>query len=271
MGVFQKLLRCFWLSAGVEKPGSEPPENLICVAVLPYLGVFWDTLDCIPSSTAKCPGPCYMLCHLSCLPSLVSTPAVCFSFNLLNCQHIILESKSKRYCTAQKTCLTLWPVRWSSDFSVAIGSLDLTHLRMQGKLHWNLSSLIQLSSVTQSTVWSFVIRWTAAPQASLSITNSQSLLKLMSIESVMPSNHLILCRPLLPPSIFPSIRLFSIESVLHIILVAKALELPLQHQSFQWIFGTDFLRIDCLTSLLSKGLSRVFSNTTVHRHQFFGT
>ena len=59
--------------------------------------------------------------------------------------------------------------------------------------------------------------WTAACQASLSITNSQSLLKLMSIESVMPSNHLILYRPLLlPPSIFPSIRVFSKKSVLHI-------------------------------------------------------
>ena len=58
--------------------------------------------------------------------------------------------------------------------------------------------------------------WTAAHQASLSITNSLSLLKLMSIESVMPSNHLILCRPLLLPSIFPSIRVFSNESVLQI-------------------------------------------------------
>ena len=58
--------------------------------------------------------------------------------------------------------------------------------------------------------------WTAACQAFLSITNSQSLLKLMSTESVMPSNHLILCHPLLPPSIFPSIRVFSNESVLHI-------------------------------------------------------
>ena len=59
--------------------------------------------------------------------------------------------------------------------------------------------------------------WSAACQASLSITNSQSLPKLMSIESVMPSNHLILCHPLfLPPSIFPSIRVFSSESVLHI-------------------------------------------------------
>ena len=61
---------------------------------------------------------------------------------------------------------------------------------------------------------SVVTPWTAAHQASLSITNSRSLLKLMSIKSVMPSNHLILCRPLLPPSIFPSIRVFSNESAL---------------------------------------------------------
>ena len=62
-----------------------------------------------------------------------------------------------------------------------------------------------------------VTPWTAACQASLSITNSQSLLKLMSTESMMPSNHLILCRPLLlPPSIFPSVKVFSDESVLHI-------------------------------------------------------
>ena len=62
----------------------------------------------------------------------------------------------------------------------------------------------------------FVTPWTAAYQASLSITNSQSLLKLMSIESAMPSHHLIFCRSLLLPSIFPSIRVFSNESVLHI-------------------------------------------------------
>ena len=68
-----------------------------------------------------------------------------------------------------------------------------------------------------SHVWLFATPWAAARQASLSITNSQVLLKLMSIESVMPSNHLILCRPLLlPPSIFPSIRVFYNESVLGI-------------------------------------------------------
>ena len=65
-------------------------------------------------------------------------------------------------------------------------------------------------------VWIFATPWTAACQASLSITNSWSLLKLMSIESVIPSNHLIFCHPLLLPSIFPSIRVFSNESVLHI-------------------------------------------------------
>ena len=65
-----------------------------------------------------------------------------------------------------------------------------------------------------SRVRLFVTPWTAARQASLSITNSRSLLKLMSVELVMPSNHLILCRPLLLPSVIPSIRVFSSESVL---------------------------------------------------------
>jgi len=90
-----------------------------------------------------------------------------------------------------------------------------------------------------SHVQLFATPWTAACQASLSITNSQGLLKLMSIESVIPSNHLILCHPLLLlPSILLSIRVFSNESVfLH--QVAKVLEL--QHQSIQWIFRTDNL------------------------------
>ena len=74
-----------------------------------------------------------------------------------------------------------------------------------------------ISSVQLSRIWLSATPWTAAHQASLSITNSRSLLKLMSIESVMPSNHLIFCHPLLLlPSIFPSIRVFSNESALHI-------------------------------------------------------
>ena len=76
---------------------------------------------------------------------------------------------------------------------------------------------VHFSSVQLSCVWLLVTPWIAACQASLSITNSQSLLKLMSIKTVMPYNLLILCHPLLlPPSIFPSIRVFSNESVLHI-------------------------------------------------------
>ena len=75
----------------------------------------------------------------------------------------------------------------------------------------NQFSSVQLLSCVQL----FATPWTAAHQASLSLTSSRSLLKLMSIESVMPSNHLILCRPLLlPPSIFPSIRVFSSKSIL---------------------------------------------------------
>ena len=117
----------------------------------------------------------------------------------------------------------------------------------------------QFSSVQSfSCVQLFVTPWTAVHQASLSINNSWSLLKLMSIKSVMPSNHLILCRPLLiQPSIFPSIRVFSSESVLRI-------RWP-KYWSFSFSIRTGWI------SLQSKGLSRVFSNTTVHKHQFFST
>ena len=108
------------------------------------------------------------------------------------------------------------------------GCRQLTAKEGKRFLHWRpgLSSsralrqhqMAQFSSVQSlSHVQLFATPWTAACQASLSITNSRSLLKLMSIESVMPSNHLILCCPLLLlPSIFPSIRIFSNESVLHI-------------------------------------------------------
>ena len=89
------------------------------------------------------------------------------------------------------------------------------HIKMWFRI-WTLAS--QVSSVQSlSSVRFLATPWTAALQALLSITNSQSLLKLMSIESVMPSNHLILCCPLLhPPSIFPNIRVFSNESALRI-------------------------------------------------------
>ena len=100
-------------------------------------------------------------------------------------------------------------------------------------------SSVQIKSL--SRVRLFATPWIAAHQTSLSITNSQSLLKLMSIKSVMPSNHLILCRPLLLlPSIPPSIRVFSNEAnSLH--EVAKVLEFQLQRQFFQWTRRTDLL------------------------------
>ena len=119
----------------------------------------------------------------------------------------------------------------------------------------------------------FATPWTAARQASLSITNSRSSLRLTSIESVMPSSHLILGRPfLLLPPIPPSIRVFSNESTLWSQLTwggqstgvsASASFLPKKSQGWSsewtaWIF------------LQSKGLSRVFSNTTLQKHQFFG-
>jgi len=111
-----------------------------------------------------------------------------------------------------------------------------------------------------------VTPWTAARQASLSFTNSWSLLRLKSIKSVMTSNHLILCHPLLLlPSIFPTISSFSNESVLKSggwSIGASASVLPMNIQDWSP------LRLTGLISLLFKRLSRVF-NTTVQKHQFF--
>ena len=111
--------------------------------------------------------------------------------------------------------------------------------------------------------------WTAAHQASLSITNSRSLLKLMSIESVMPSNHLIFCHPLLLPSIFPSIRVLSNESVLHI-RWPKYWSFSFSISPSNEYSGLISFRMGWFNLLAAQGLSRVFSNTTVQKHQFFG-
>ena len=99
--------------------------------------------------------------------------------------------------------------------------------------------LSKFSSVQSlSRVWLFVTPWTAAHQASLSITNSRSPPRPMSIESVMPSNYLIFCCPLLLPSIFPSIRVFSNESAL-CIRWPKYWSFSFKHQSLQWTPRTD--------------------------------
>ena len=132
--------------------------------------------------------------------------------------------------------------------------------------------ILYFSSVQSlSRVQLFTIPWIAARQDSLSITNSQSSLKLTSIESVMPSSHLILCCPLLLlPPIPPSIRVFSNESTLH-------LRWP-KYWNFSFSIipskehpGLISFRMDWLDLLAVQGLSRVFSNTTVQKHQFFGT
>ena len=126
---------------------------------------------------------------------------------------------------------------------------------------------VSCCSVTQSCL-TLYDPWTAAHQASLSITNFQTLLKLMSTESVMPSNHLILCCPLLLlPSIFPASGPFPMSQFFtsggQIIGVsASASVLPIYIQDLSSLGWTGWI------SLKSKGLSRVFSNTTVQKHQF---
>ena len=128
----------------------------------------------------------------------------------------------------------------------------------------------QFSSVQLlSRVRLFAAPWTVACQASLSITNSQSLLKLMSIESVMPSNPFILCCRLLPPSIFPSIRVFCSESALHI-------RWP-KYSSFSFSInpsneypGLISFRIDWFYLLAVQGTLKSLLQHPVQKHQFFG-
>ena len=143
----------------------------------------------------------------------------------------------------------------------------------QGGLAWCGSWGRKESDTTERLNWTvvqslshiqlFVIPWTAAHQASLSFTIARNLLKLMSIESVMLSNHLILCHPLLlPPSVFPSIRVFSNQSAL-------CIRWPL-YWSFNFCISPSneysrliFFSIDWFDLLAVQGLSRVFSSTTV--------
>ena len=131
---------------------------------------------------------------------------------------------------------------------------------------------VQFSSVQSlSHVWLFATPWIAAHQASLSITNSRSSLKLMSIKSVMPSSHLIFvvpfssCPQSLPASgSFPVSQLFAWGGQ-SIGVSASTSVLPMNTQDWSPLGGTGWI------SLQSKGLSRIFSNTTVQKHQLFST
>ena len=116
-----------------------------------------------------------------------------------------------------------------------------------------------------SCIWLFVTPWTAAPQASLSFTVSPSLLRLTSIDSVMPSNHLIFCHPLLLlPQSFPASESFPMSQFASggQSIRASASVLPVNIQGWFPLGLTGWI------SLLSKGLSRVFSNTIVQKHRF---
>ena len=147
------------------------------------------------------------------------------------------------------------------EMSVFISGISLADLE-----DWFLFSSVQLLSCVQLCV----TPWTVAHQASMSITNSLSLLKLRSIKLVMPSNHLILCRSfLLPPSIFLSIRVFFMSQFFtsggqSIGVSESASVLPINIQDWFPLGWTGLI-------LQSKGLSRVFSNTTVQKHQFFSS
>ena len=131
-------------------------------------------------------------------------------------------------------------------------------------IHEQGSSVQSLSRVRL-----FATPWTAACQASLSITNSQSLLKLIFIESVMLYNHLVLCHPLLLPSIFPSIWVFSNELAL-CIKWPKYWSFSFSISSSNECSGLISFRIYWFDLLAVQGLSRVFSSNTKQNHQFLG-
>ena len=164
-----------------------------------------------------------------------------------------------------KTTRAIWLLNAKHNLIVSF-----VHMIILGQLA-KVKKVYQFSSVQSlSHVRLFATPWIATRQDSLSITNFWSSPKLTSIESVMPSSHLILCHPLLHlPPIPPSIRVFSNESTLHMmwpkywsfsfsIIPSKEIPGLISSEWTGWI------------SLWSKGLSRVFSNTTVQKHQFFG-
>ena len=137
--------------------------------------------------------------------------------------------------------------------------------------YWGDYFAIYQFSLVQSLshVQLFATPWTAACQTSLSITNSQSLFKLMSIESVIPSSHFILCRPLLLlPSILPSIRVFSNESVLHT-RRPKYWSFSFSLSPSDECTGLISFRINRLDHLAIRGTLKSLSPTTIQNHQFF--
>ena len=179
-------------------------------------------------------------------------------FRRYHCPRVHLEPQMQNQRMGQ---------RWRMEMQL----WELFTWRTQAKMQWNSKDETISSVQPLSRVWLFATPCTATRQASLSITNSWSLLKLMSIELVMPSNHLILCRSLLLLlSILLSIRVFSNESVFRI-RWPKYWSYSFSSSPSNEYSGLISLGLTGMISLLSKVLSRVFSNTTVQKHQFFGT
>ena len=148
-----------------------------------------------------------------------------------------------------------------------MGSIEISHLLTPCSHTYIVSPIINISSVQSLSHVQLCAPWTAARQTSLSITNSQSPPKLMSIMSVMPSNHLILCRPLLLlSSVFPSIRVFSNVSALHIRLRKY------------WSFGFSISSSNEYSELISfrtdwfdfLSVQGTLKSTTIQKHSFIG-
>ena len=213
------------------------------------------------------------MCFLYCSGSGLATKEICVTFG-----RSLWWSSHSFYVLGDGAGLQgLWLLtRVAADLIFHL-IVDSQHLHFPP----NLLLIISLSwakyvckfSLTQSLshVRLFVTLWTVARQASLSITNSWSLLKLMSIESVMPCSHLILCYPLLfPPSIFPSSESFPMSQFFisgdqNIGVSASASALPMNIQVWFPLGWTG------LISLQYKCFSRVLCNTAVQKHQFFST
>ena len=165
----------------------------------------------------------------------------------------------------------IWRIGWNVARNKTGNVPRIRRGRLEGHSQEAVLCPVQFSrSVVSDSLQPYGLHGVLPGQASLSITNSWSLLKLMSIELLMPSNHLSLCCPLLlPPSIFPSIRVFSNESILHI------------RWPKYWNFSFSIRPSNEYERLISFRMdwgspcslrdSRVFSNTTVQKHQFFGT
>ena len=197
---------------------------------VPHLPPNW-----IRGEREKCPGAvdqglwvfnsCPLQRGVTVTTILTGAPPPDFNIYLL-CSTLTIRKDDKRILSSQQTpsyssaagtsCRLIdGLLEWGCHFQRYLRPMMRTQIRARWENCENHFVIIVVQLL--SPVWLFVTPWTAAHQASLSCTVSQSLLKLMSIESVLPSSHLILCHPLLlRPSIFPSIRVFSSEMALHI-------------------------------------------------------